>query len=123
MATWIVRPGWGGAGSAGPFAGSISKFTIETGESGSLSALFIGIGGTLGGPASFTYSDKDTKAYPGPLIVRQGLPLEAKWLKMFTGGLVVTLGTAPRHLMPVGYTPMKGLTPIVGSLNFVRVFL
>ena len=53
-----------------------------------------------GGPASFTYTDTKTPGYAGDLIVRGNSAPILALLKAPTDGLLLSVGTAPRNLVP-----------------------
>lgn len=118
MAKWTVMPGISAGGGGGPVAGSIGQFIIDMGGK-KLSAVFAGVGLAAGGPASFTYTDKNTTGYAGDLVVRgNGDPL-LPLLKIPTDGLMLSIGTAPRHLVPG--VPVKP-DAVSGFYSMVIVF-
>lgn len=118
MGKWTVTPGLGASGGGGPVAGTIGQFIIDTGGR-KISAVFAGVGASVGGPASFTYSDRNTTGYAGDLVVRGNAdPLEML-LKIPTDGLMLSVGTAPRNLVPG--VPMSP-DAITGAYSMVIAF-
>ena len=119
MARWTVTPGLGASAGGGPVGGTIGQFVIDTDGGKTFSAVFAGVGPSVGGPASFTYSDKNTTGYPGDLVVRGNDDPNPILLKLPTDGLVLSVGTAPRNLVP-GVVP--DADAISGISSMVVVF-
>jgi hypothetical protein len=96
---WKVIPGWGGSGGGGPFAGSLGKYQIVKPDGAILSAYFYGGGATIGGPASFTFSDSETPSYGGKIIWRPGIVDKEYSLKYPSDGMIFSVGAAPRFML------------------------
>lgn len=101
--TWNVTPTLSGSAGGGPVGGTVSQFIVD-GPGKRVSAVFAGIGVSVGGPLSFTYSDADTRGFPGPLIWRYGLSdlppdLQHRMLTCSTNGFMQVLGSCPRQLL------------------------
>ena len=96
---WRVNPGWGGSGGGGPLAGTLGQYQIVKPDGSMLSAYFYGGGGTIGGPASLTYSDSNTPSYGGRLIWRPGIRDKELSLKYPSDGMIFCAGTAPKFLL------------------------
>ncbi|MBI5015268.1 MAG: hypothetical protein HZB55_07220 [Deltaproteobacteria bacterium] len=97
--SWSVMPGIGVGGGGGPLEGTVTNFQITKPDGSSFSAVFCGAGGSLGGPASFTYSDRATPGYAGNIIWAWGLQPDELWLKNPNDGLILSVGTAPRQFL------------------------
>lgn len=96
---WRVNSEWGGSVGGGPLAGTFGKYQIVKPNGSMLSAYFYGGGGTIGGPASLTYSDSDTPSYGGKIIWRPGIQNKEYSLKYPSDGMIFCVGTAPRFLL------------------------
>jgi hypothetical protein len=111
---WSVMPGTGGAAGVGPVAGTISAFQIRRPDGVPLTAVFAGGGLTAGGPASFTYSDKNTTGFAGNLFWAAGTKPNEVLLKHPETGFILSIGTAPRQFLNYfgfyqGATEVSGL--------------
>ena len=119
MGKWTVTPGLSASGGGGPVSGTIGQFILDTGGGKTMSAVFAGVGASVGGPASFTYSDRNTTGYPGDLIIRGNADPNPMLLKLPTDGLMLCMGTAPRNLIPG--VPVKP-DAIAGFYSMIVVF-
>jgi hypothetical protein len=115
---WTVTPGIGASGGGGPVAGAVGQFVIDMGGK-KLNSVFAGLGFSVGGPASFTYTDSKTPGYAGDLVVRQNAAPLLPLLKNPPGALMLSIGTAPRHLIP-GVPPKHDA--IAGGYGLVVVY-
>lgn len=99
---WKVTSGIGGGGGVGPAVAAGGQYIIDTGST-KVSFVFAGIGGGVGGPASATWTDSKTPSIAGQLITAgYGVKPDLNRLCFPNDGLIISAGTAPRHLVPGG---------------------
>lgn len=111
MASWTVSSGIGATIGAGPLEGIANNFIIKDPAGKQLSATFVGAGLAYGGPVSATYADRDTPSLEGHIVWRGGAPGLDVLLKYPADGFVLSLGTAPLHLL----SPFLG--PLISSVT------
>jgi hypothetical protein len=105
---WTVMPGESVGGGVGPGAASGGKYVINTGSE-EIKLYFVGVGLSVGGPASFTFSDSKTPGVSGKLITAgYGVEPSVKRLTMPTDGLLFNAGTAPRAFFGGGADDIAG---------------